>query len=187
MKATVEVFSKAYAKATLHERGCAGSFLPASGNREDIGINAQVCLDYRRNRCPGKSPASGTAFIGRTHGKEFVPPADFRLNLPSWPRHSSIFLVGQFCQTDWATPVCTPTQGDVKPTKLRHLFDLPRPDGKAARQVPQGPYAPGVIEHPPDTVKTFEAVANTQFTTRGSSQADSRQGSDGLSCGRRRH
>lgn len=149
MKATVEVFSKAYAKATLHERGCAGSFLPASGNREDIGINAQVCLDYRRNRCPGKSPASGTAFIGRTHGKEFVPPADFRLNLPSWPRHSSIFLVGQFCQTDWATPVCTPTQGDVKPTKLRHLFDLPRPDGKAARQVPQGPYAPGVIEHPP--------------------------------------
>ena len=45
------------------------------------------------------------------------------------------------------TPAGAPK--DVKPTKLRHLFDLPRPDGKAARQVPQGPYAPGVIEHPP--------------------------------------
>lgn len=62
---------------------------------------------------PANGPPSG-AFVGRAHGKESVPAADFRLDLPSWPRHSGIFPGGKFCQTDWRAPAATPAHDDAK-------------------------------------------------------------------------
>jgi hypothetical protein len=99
---------------------------------------------------------SGAASIDGTHGKEPVPRADFRLDLPSWPRQSSILLIAQLCQrtgrprldrlrttmrSQPSSAACSISQGQIAELRVKSRKDI----------------VPPATEHMLYSVKTFEA------------------------------